>query len=436
MSINLIQSVRQEQQLCANQIQALNYLAMTAEQLQSSLHAIIPKNPALSVNSPETAIGSFDEYEHKWENQFTGNPEEDAKRQFFLNSIQAAQSLSDELLSQLLLEEDEQQIAEELIGNIDERGFLKISTEEISQKLNCPLAEVEHILAFLQDELEPPGVLARTTQESFLLQYRRLAKQDPVVIRILTHHFDKLLHPQKLAEELNLSQETIEHALDSIKKLTINPAERLQKVNNAEIITPDFLIFEDQDQQWHALVNDTTIPQLRLNDPIPELSDDENKENLRQAKQIIDAVSRRTAFLQKFIETILQMQYDFFSSNNDYFKLKPLTLKMLAEKLEVHLTTISRAAKGKYIKTPTSIIAVKHLFGAGIHHHDSTEVTSNRAIKTRIAQLIHSEEWQNPLSDRELTEILNQEGFKISRRTVAKYRTELHIPKQNQRMNK
>lgn len=436
MSINLIQSVRQEQQLCANQIQALNYLAMTAEQLQTSLHTIILKNPALTTDSPETAIGSFDDYEHKWENQFTGNPEEDAKRQFFLNSIQATHSLSDELLSQLLLEEDEQLIAEELIGNIDERGFLKISLEEVAQKFDCPLSEIEHILAFLQEELEPPGVLARTTRESFLLQYRRQPNPDPVVLQILSHHFDDLLHPEQLQANLKLPEKTIQHALEAIKKLTINPAETFQHVTNAEIITPDFIIYEDQDQQWHALVNDTTIPQLRLNEPVPELSEDENKENLRQAKQIIDAVSRRTAFLQKFIETILHIQYDFFASGNDYLKLKPLNLKSLADKLNVHITTISRAAKGKYIKTPTHIIAVKDLFTTGIHHHDSTLLTSNRAIKTRIAQLIRSEEWQNPLSDRELTEILNQEGFKISRRTVAKYRMELHIPTHNQRTTK
>ncbi|MFP4025738.1 MAG: RNA polymerase factor sigma-54 [Thiohalospira sp.] len=353
------------------------------------------------------------------------------------------------------LSEKEEVLALYLIGNIDDDGYVRRKIEAIvndlafSQNIETNEDELLEVLKIVQD-LEPTGVGARSLQECLLLQIESKNQEIPEIAlarKILKYYFQEFTkkHYEKIITRLNISEEELKNAINEILKLNPKPGSSYSESQSQAIqtIVPDFIL-DNKDGELQLSLNARNVPELKLNSTYTEMlegyalkSKDQKtkndkeaisfvKQKLDSAKWFIDAIKQRQNTLLLTMNAIIEYQYNYFLEG-DESKLKPMILKDIAERTGLDISTISRVANSKYVQTNFGIFPLKYFFSEGLQTESGEEVSS-REIKSILKECIANEEKKKPLTDDKLTNILKEKGYRIARRTVAKYREQLNIP--------
>jgi RNA polymerase sigma-54 factor len=369
------------------------------------------------------------------------NPEDEERRQFFFDSIASQETLQQHLLEQLNtaeVPEAQREAAELIIGNIDELGFLQSSLEEISQNTKHTLEELQQTLDLVQT-FHPVGVGARDLRDCLLIQLRRLGKQDSLEYRIVSEFLEDLGRRRfpEVARRLGVPVEQVQKAANFISTLDPKPGQIFSPDPNSYVL-PDVSVDKIGDD-FFVTLNGDQIPHLRISKTYKELMTqgsngtdvrDYIREKIRSGKFLIKSIHQRQQTILNIANEIVKRQREFLESGTAF--LKPMTMVQIAEAVGVHETTVSRAISGKYMSTPQGVFEMKYFFTPGYQTTDGAAL-SNTSVKEAIADLVRGEQARNPLSDKEIVEILSDRGIPIARRTVAKYRAELNILPSNLR---
>ncbi len=359
-----------------------------------------------------------------------------------------------------LKDEKEELIAHQIIGTIDDDGYLRRDLSDIVDDIlflyNIEVDEkmVQKVLRKIQ-KLDPPGIAARDLQESLIIQLRDVMNKSnenlyskELAMKILMNHFDifSKKHYTKLQKNLFISKEELKDAISEILKLNPKPASgfSVSNINKMEYIVPDFII-SNKDGELELTLNNSQLPELHINDTYLNVlkSYKENtdakknpvkdkkalmfiKQKIDSAKWFIDAIQQRQQTLYKTMYAIMQFQYDYFLTG-DMRKLKPMILKDISDITGLDISTISRVASSKYVQTEFGIKRLKDFFSESITKEDGEEA-STIEVKENLKNIIESEDKRKPYSDEQLRLLLSQRGYNIARRTIAKYREQLNIP--------
>jgi RNA polymerase sigma-54 factor len=368
--------------------------------------------------------------------------------------LTTAGSFQDQLLAQLYLldfNNHKYHIAEQLVGSIDDDGYLRRDLNAIiddlafSQNITTDIEELEGILDQIQT-LEPAGIGARSLQECLLLQLRRKDQSRSTVQlaeKILSEFMDEFSrkHFDRIVRDMNITEEDLRAATKEILKLNPRPGSTASEGQRSiQHIIPDFII-NNNDGILELTLNSKNAPELRISRDYREMlehysKDKKSKESkdaisfvrqkLDAAKWFIDAMKQRQNTLLETMRAIMEYQYDYFL-DGDQRKLKKMVLRDIAERLGMDISTVSRVANSKYVQTPFGTFLLKSFFSEGLQT-DSGEEVSSKEVKQILNDCIGGEDKQHPLTDDALTKILNEKGYNIARRTVAKYREMLDIP--------
>lgn len=328
-------------------------------------------------------------------------------------------------LSFLPLSSYQRKIVEYINNNLDEGGYLRLSNEELAEQLTAPITEIEAAVSIVQN-LDPPGVGARSLQECILLQLTKLGERNVVAETIIKEHFQLFAQKAftKLAKELRIGVQEIQAIYDFIQTLQPRPGFAFQNEKPAYVI-PDLSV-EIVGKKCVVTVNDEYMPKLNAHyENFLQKNDNQLQSFLhdryQQYQWLIKSLQQRKQTLIRVMNEIINKQPDFFTKGAAY--LKPLTMREIAEPLEIHESTVSRAVKGKYIQTPFGILAMKDFFSSKLQ-----DDTSSAQVKQSIEALIQEENKQKPLSDKKIADLLEKDqGIIVSRRTIAKYRDQLGI---------
>lgn len=354
-------------------------------------------------------------------------------------------------LQNLILTDQERPIAEFLIGSIDNSGYLRRLEEDLiddlafTQNIVVEKQELKNIIKKIQS-LDPPGVGARTLQECLSIQLARKEKNRPEVEltrNIIDNAFDEFSrkHYQKLQDRFHITEEELRIVFDEIAKLNPKPGGALSETNQNNHIVPDFTL-TIENGSLKVVLNRRNAPELRISNNYKEMlsgySEAPNKNKSQQeavqfikqkldaAKWFIDAIEQRYQTLFLTINAIVDYQSAYFLSGDEQ-KLKPMILKDIADRIDMDISTISRVANSKYIDTPYGVKLLKSLFSEGMKNEEGEDV-STIEIKNILEDLISKENKKSPLADQALSVLLKEKGYKVARRTVAKYREQLDIP--------
>ena len=345
------------------------------------------------------------------------------------------QGLSQQL-SELNLTDKQKDVAEEIIWNLDQNGYLALDLILIADRFNISEQSAEKVLRKVQ-QLDPPGIGARNLQECLLLQlnkknqeYHRIIVKDHFEL-FINHNYDSIL------KILSLKKDQLENIIKDIKKLNPYPGEGKIK-NYKDTIVPDLLVSYEKNK-WKIIVYDSWVSDLTINKNYLEMAEQTSiskdtkkflKEKYDSASWLIKAIEQRNQTLKAVMSEIIESQPDFF--NGDFSVLKPMKLKDIADKLNMDISTISRSTRNKYVDTPYGLFELKFFFSKSFESNDGKNV-STKVIKDLLKQLIETEVKQKPLTDTAIANELKLKGFPIARRTVAKYREELKFPVARQR---
>ena len=470
------------QKLAPQQIQLMKLIQLHTLEFQEELERELEENPALEVVKEETGDDDFssldnnndyeeegnesietdfdvDEYLYDDEPSYkTASSNYSADDEDFDNEslLTEGQSLYDYLMEQIRLsniEGDDLKIAEYIIGNLDNDGYLRRELKSLvddlafSQGIYTTLEKVKYVLENYVQKLDPPGVAARNLQECLLLQIEKKVSGDKAVIlagNILRHQFDALTnkHYAKIISKYDIEEEDLKDALEVISKLSpkVGGNFETQTITINQEIIPDFVI-QIKDGNVIPLLNSRNAPTLRVSEEYKEIlstySHDKNssehkqaalfiKQKLDAAKWYIDAINQRQNTLMQTIMAIVKLQKEYFLTGDEK-NIKPMILKDVADITGFDISTISRVVKSKYADTPNGIILLKNLFSDSLTNDDGEEV-STKEIKNHLQEVIGNEDKRKPLTDDALVEVLKEKGYNIARRTIAKYREQLNIP--------
>ena len=361
--------------------------------------------------------------------------EDDEKRQFMFDSIVAATSLQEVLLEQVrdaALTEEQRPIAEMLIGNIDDHGYLKTSLDELAFSTNTPVERIEAVLRVIQT-FDPPGVGARDLQECLMRQLERTGQEGSVEYRIIKDYMDALGKRRipEIARGLGMDVEDVQESIGRIARLEPRPGRAFLSDNN-QYILPEVFVTKAGDE-FVVTTNNEQIPHLRISNTYKDLMAQSGnsaevlnyiREKIRAGKFLIKSLHQRQQTILNIGMEIVKRQRDFMEKGVAH--LKPLTMVQVAEVVGVHETTVSRAVSGKYMQTPQGIFEMKYFFTSGLQSNTGENI-SNTSVKDMIAEIFKHEDLSRPLSDQEVVKMVAEKGVVIARRTVAKYRTELNI---------
>ena len=454
------------QKLSPQQIQLMKLIQLTTAELEQKVKNEIEENPALEHGSEslDTDSNDFDSETQSEDinvDDYLSDENDDFSQNFYStneenNNFQTKSSPSfhqylDNQSRNLILNDREKPLCEFLIGSIDESGYLRREIEDIvddlafTQNIITTRDDVTSVLKKIQD-LDPPGVGARSLQECLLIQLNKKTNQKESIlnsIKIIESEFELFSKKKfsKLSEKLNLSDDDLKASIDEISKLNPKPGGSISSEFSNNTIIPDFIL-KIEDGELIVELNKRNSPELRLsnsyknilegykNDPNKSKSQNQAMQFLKQkldsAKWFIEAVEQRYQTLFQTVDAIVTFQNDYFLSGEES-DLKPMILKDIAEKINMDISTISRVANSKYIDTPYGIKLLKSYFSEGMKNKDGDEI-STIEIKKTLKQIIDDEDKAKPLSDIELSKGLSEKGYKVARRTVSKYREQLDLP--------
>lgn len=383
-------------------------------------------------------------YEHE-DTSFRDARESQQKKDFQETLITKRENLTDFLLFQfkfLELNEKEHAIADEILGNIDSDGYLQTSVADIATAVSATEDEVERILKMIQ-ELDPPGIAARDLKEALLLQLERKGPEATRAIEIVTDHLPLLEKRdwKQIAKILEIDLGEVKEACELIGKLEPRPG-RIFSDDESLAIVPDATVSLDEEENLKIEIHDESVPELRLNSYYRRLLRDKTidaktkdflKEKMQGALNFMRALSLRKSTIHEITEEIVKAQPEFFTKG--FSHLKPLRLKDIAEKLNIHESTVSRAVQAKYMVTPQGTIPYKSFFSSRLQT-ESGEDESQKSMMEKIRRIIDKENPAKPYSDQAIVKMLQEDGVKIARRTVAKYRDLLKILPSHMRKKK
>ncbi|HVF40762.1 MAG TPA: RNA polymerase factor sigma-54 [Gemmatimonadaceae bacterium] len=469
--------LRQELKINPRLYQAMDLLYMPLLDLQQHLKQELLNNPFLDLVEAEEedeeeqaepdAVAETPEEKERgeeidWEEILLdgfdtagGRREEHEEREYYEPVTVATRDLSDHLREQVsLLELSPRQmlLADEFLGNINDDGYLAASVEEIVTSLNevisqaaeqedrdladLPMYTAEEGEAMLKtvQELDPPGVGARDLRECLLLQLKEAGLTQSVPYRLVRDCFDELIAHRwsEISKRFGIGASDVQKAADEIAKLDPKPGLRFRSGDENYII-PD-LIVDKIDGEYHVFLNDANLPRLRLSKAYQEIARDkkkfegENKEfisnKLNSANWMIQAIEQRRQTMLKVMNYIVDRQREFFEKGVQF--LKPLTLREVAEVINMHESTVSRVTNEKFVQTPRGVLPLKFFFSSGLATSDGDDVSA-RGIKAQLEKLVQEEDPKHPLTDQAIVNILRESGVQIARRTVAKYRDQLGV---------
>ncbi|HWJ16639.1 MAG TPA: RNA polymerase factor sigma-54 [Gemmatimonadaceae bacterium] len=479
MKAGLSQSTQLKQELKINPrlYQAMDLLYMPLLDLQQHLKQELLNNPFLDMVEPEEDEEESEEEEVTEEQQATeekttndeidweeilldgfdagGRREEHEDREYYEPVTVDTRDLSDHLIDQItLLDLSPRQalLADEFIGNINEDGYLACAIEDILTTVNDTVikaaealerdtedlpvytsTEVDEMLRTIQS-LDPPGVGARDLRECLMLQLREAGLEQSVPFRLVRDCFDELINHRwsEISKRFGISPSDVQKAADEIKKLDPKPGLVYSDASDNYII-PD-LIVEKIDGKYHVFLNDANLPRLKLSRAYQEIARDKKKfegeskefisNKLNSANWMIQAIEQRRQTMLKVMNYIVDRQRDFFEKGVQH--LKPLTLREVAEVINMHESTVSRVTNEKFVQTPRGVLPLKFFFSSGLSTTAGEDVSA-RGIKAQIEKLVSEEDPKHPLTDQAIVNILKEGGVQIARRTVAKYRDQLGV---------
>ncbi len=471
------------QKLSPQQIQLIKLLEVPTIMLEQRIKKEIEENPVLEEGRDEEE--SIDDQNQEEESESDADqdeftledylPDDDETPSYRLSTNNYSQddkkteipystgiSFHEHLKLQLglrILEDHQKELADYLIGNIDEDGYLRRDIEAIvndiafSQNMMTDEGELLDVLEIIHD-FDPPGVGARDLQESLTLQLKHKIKSftngndEPLrmAYKIIKNYFNEFTkkHYEKIVQKLNLTDEELKDAIDVILKLNPKPGSAYSNPlnRNSQHITPDFIL-ENVDGELILSLNSRNVPDLRVSRTyatmLQSYQSNKNKnskqekeaisfvkQKLDSAKWFIDAIKQRQNTLMHTMEAMIQYQNEYFKDGDETL-LHPMILKDIAERTNLDISTISRVVNSKYIQTHFGIFSLKYFFSEGMQT-DTGEEVSTREIKKILQECIDNESKKKPLTDEKLAEILQEKGYQIARRTVAKYREQLNIP--------
>ncbi len=465
--------LRQEMKINPRLYQAMDLLYMPLLDLQQHIKQEMLNNPFLELEEPavaeeETIKDKEREKEEKekeeqidWEEilldgfEAGGRRAEYEEKEYYEPVPVDTRDLADHLRDQLMLmrlSDRQVLLGEEIIGNIDDNGYLSCSLEEVLHGLNewveqegqrwaaegetlepFNLEEAEEMLAIIQS-FDPPGIGARNLRECLLLQLADTDSEETLVFRIVSDYFDQLINHRwsEISKELSITPKDVQAAADEVAKLDPKPGIKYSSPSD-NYITPD-LIVDKIDGDYLVFLNDTSLPRLKLSRAYREIAKDKSKfqgENkdfisskLNSANWMIQAIEQRRQTMLKVMNFIVDRQREFFEKGVQY--LKPLTLREVAEVINMHESTVSRVTNEKFVQTPRGVLPLKFFFSSGLSTTSGEDVSA-RGIKARIQKLVTEEDPRKPLTDQAIVNILKEEGIQIARRTVAKYRDQLGV---------
>ena len=367
--------------------------------------------------------------------------EDEEKRQFMFDSLTAGTTLAQVLMDQVRetdLNEEQRHIAELIIGNIDDYGYLKSTPQEMAATTNLPAEKISEVLNVIQT-FDPPGVGALDLRECLVLQLERAGRQDSLEYRIVRDFMDALGKRRipEIARGTGHTVEEVQDALGRIGRLEPRPG-RAFLPDTDHYVLPEVFVQKTGDD-FVVTTNDEQIPHLRISNIYKDLmSQGENsaevknyiREKIRAGKFLIKSLHQRQQTILNIAREIVKRQRDFMEKGVAH--LQPMTMAQVAEVVGVHETTVSRAVSAKYMQTPQGVFEMKFFFTAGLQTATGDGV-SNTSVKDMIAEIFKNEEPTKPLSDQEVVKMLGDKGITIARRTVAKYRSELNILPSNLR---
>ncbi|MDU5492118.1 MAG: RNA polymerase factor sigma-54 [Clostridium perfringens] len=456
MDFNL--NLTQEQKLIMTQQMQLSIklLQMSIYDLREYIEKEFSENPVLEAQYEDTKEVSKeqDRLEYKelvkylesdnYGSQSYGEYDEEGISPFTF--ISKPESLTDYLEGQILelpIDEYMRSVCSYMVECLDQKGYLDIKKEELMNELDCSEEIFNRALIVIQN-LEPAGIGARDLKECLEIQLERKGEYDPIVKEIIDNHLDDLADNryQVIAKDLDITPKKAQDYGDLIKTLEPKPSRGFYTGDEVGFIIPDAEI-RKIDGEFFILMKDGVLPMLSVNplykDILKDSTNDKEateyvKEKIDKAMFLIKSIEQRKSTLHKVLQKILEKQKDYFEKGEKY--LKPMTLKEIAEKLEMHESTISRAIRDKYILTSMGTIKIKDLFVNSISNKeksDGEEDVTVINIKKVLEEVIKEEDKRKPLSDQAISEILKEKGMAISRRTVAKYREELGIKSSSKR---
>jgi len=406
------------------------------------------KSAADPVDDFQAEFERLVQLDQEWRDHFAqtnlpvrASAEEEERRQFMFDSLVASTSLQEMLLEQVresALPQELWPVAELLIGNIDEYGYLKATVEELTASTGVVAEKIEQALKVIQS-FEPPGVGARDLRECLMLQLERVGEQNSLEYRIVNEFMDALGKRRipEIARGTGTYVDEVQDALERIARLEPRPG-RAFLPDNDQYILPEVFV-QRSGGDFVVSTNNDHIPHLRISNTYKDLmAQGENspevrnyiREKIRAGKFLIKSLHQRQQTILNIAREIVHRQREFMEKGVAF--LKPLTMVQVAEIVGVHETTVSRAVSGKYMQTPQGIFEMKYFFTAGIQTA-SGDGMSNTSVKYMIAEIFKKENAGAPLSDQEVVRMLKEKGIVIARRTVAKYRTELNILPSNLR---
>ncbi len=469
MALKQSLSQKLEQKLSPQQIQLMKLLQVPTAELEARIKQEIEENPALEEGKEEEEeLVVEDQQEEKLEEDFNVEDylpdDSDYKTQIsnkgkdeeeHVIPITGSKSLHERLLGQINLmnfNEKEKMIAETIVGNIDESGYLNREIEAIvddlafSQNIETTEEEVAKVLEKVQ-EMEPAGVGARDLRECLLLQINR--KQDGDISKytakkILENYFEEFSkkHYDKILKKMEIEEEDLKDAIKEIVKLNPKPGGSMREAaGNYQQIIPDFIVTENNGK-LELTLNGRNAPDLKVSKTYQNMlkryaegaktskADKEAtlfiKQKLDGAKWFIDAIKQRQNTLLTTMRAILDYQKEFFLTG-DETKMRPMILKDIAEIVNLDISTVSRVANSKYVQTDHGIFPLKYFFSESLSTSSGEEV-STREVKKILSEAVANEDKRKPLTDEKLAALLKEKGYNIARRTVAKYREQLNIP--------
>lgn len=373
---------------------------------------------------------------------FKRTSDEEKLKLYQEQSIPSEETLFEHLMHQAnetFTDREKLAMAEALIGNFEGTGLITVSVEEIAQLNGFDKLELQRILSQIQS-FDPPGVGATSLRECMLIQLRQKRLESTLAYRIISRHFDDLLHNRipAISKTLKCPAESINEAIDKhIAQLDLHPGNTYSS-KSAQMIVPDATISQD-DEKLIIVVNDDHIPIVRLNSKYLRMLEDKNvskeaKEfihaKLLSAKWLIKNIDQRNDTLYRITENIAKRQGEFLK--NPGGNLIPMTMKMVAEDLSIHESTVARAVSGKYVDTPRGLYPLRFFFSNAYTTEEGVELSSN-TVKEALKRIVDGENKKRPLSDEALSKKLQEQGILCARRTVAKYRSELMLGNAKQR---
>ena len=461
------------QKLSPQQIQLMKLIQLSTLEFEEKIKNEIEENPALERGVEELEDHNKGNDENSTEDKFEENEidvdsylSEDDFPSYDLGYYNSNESTNKEIPSSggisfhqfldnqvknLIIKDVDKPIADFIIGSIDESGYVRRDIDDLiddlafSQNLIVEKQKIESILKKIQG-FDPPGVAARSLQECLMLQLNRKDKGKESVFnasKIIENEFELFSSKKykKLIEKLNISDLQLKEAIDEISKLNPKPGGSISSEIQNNTITPDFIL-TIEDGNLVVEINKRNAPELKLSNSYKEMltgyKNDPNKnksqndaiqfikQKLDSAKWFIDAIAQREQTLLLTINAIMDFQKDFFLTGEEKL-LKPMILKDIAEKVDMDISTISRVANSKYIDTPYGIKLLKSYFSEGMKNIEGEDI-STIEIKKILKEIISNENKNKPLADLELSKRLVEEGYKVARRTIAKYREQMDIP--------